>query len=99
MLGVTTHPASQEGNGRASYPATARFRAANRPGNRAGRAVRAHGRAGSGGVRGRRWNAARHCVHRVGGAGSPRYQDRSGGGHAALVEREQTTVSSCEFVP
>ena len=35
MLGVATHPASQEGNGRASYPATARFRAANPPGNRA----------------------------------------------------------------
>ena len=46
MLGVTTHPTSQEGNGRASYPATARFRAANRPGNRTGLAVSAHGRAG-----------------------------------------------------
>src|SRR6266568_5399354 len=53
MLGVTTRPTSQEGNDRASYPATARFRAANRPGNRTGPAVRARGRAGSGGVRGR----------------------------------------------
>src|SRR6201984_3837009 len=30
MLGVTTHLASQEGNGRASYPATARYRSLER---------------------------------------------------------------------
>ena len=35
MLGVATHPA-MKGNGRASYPATAWFRAANASGNRAG---------------------------------------------------------------
>ncbi len=53
MLGVTTHPASRERNGRASYPAMARFRAANHPGNRAGPAVSARRRAGPGGLRGR----------------------------------------------
>ena len=40
---VLPHSRITRGNGRASYPATARFRAANASGNRAGPAVRARG--------------------------------------------------------